>query len=530
MDIKSKILLGSQKNINSINVDNYEIIELTNNVSELTEFTVNDVVNSTEVFDAEREANQVYRIYGRIEYLSLLNGIKNNYSELKDFFDPQYSGNSKNLKNSFRFYIVAPHSGLTYTHIINTDKYKRTFFVLTNENDIEIYNAGFTNNVYGEQVFSFSFKVDFDISEYYDFFGFPLTELFLYIQYIKASNEEMFYTTWSTGTGLPFKPTLTTKILQKGDDLEDASGNKIVDIIEYLPENYIQTQVSGQTFFIRTPYVDGVQKWLEWAYNPLIPFRLRYFDSVVSTAKLPEIVENTTTLDISVSGTTNPTQIINLKKIKKQSITTNLGTIRDWENNTSSYYTWNATTGELTFLNNGTYEIRFKTQIYLPNETDKYIGETYFMDGFGIEIPNTRRKYQISNKVEGTNFVYSFVAGDKIKIRIQLIPNPEIRKVNIIPDYALMRPTSGKYVWRDILPQGYIDPLTGEGVDYPFFNKRRYLFSAIILDVYPNLSTDDWNEYLNSITTFSEISYIKNAENIDKTPLTELNDIGKPCL
>ena len=76
MDKKIEILLGSEKNINSVNVDAYGKIELVRNTSELNEFTVNDVVNSTEQFDAEREANQIYRLYGRIEWLSLLNGLK----------------------------------------------------------------------------------------------------------------------------------------------------------------------------------------------------------------------------------------------------------------------------------------------------------------------------------------------------------------------------------------------------------------------------------------------------------------------
>jgi len=531
MDIKSEILLGSKKNINAVNVNNYGIIELTNNVSKLTEFTVNDVVNSTEVFDAEREANQVYRIYGRIEYLSLLNGLKTNYSKLEDFFNSQLTGNIKNLKNSFKFYIVAPHSGVTYSHISGTDKYERSFLVLTNENDIEIYNAGFTNNVYGEQVYAFSFKVDFDVSEYYDKLGFPLTELFLYVQYIKATNEKLYYTTWSTSNGLPTKTELTTKTLIMGDDVKNAFGINIMDIIEYIPEEYLQTQVSGQTFFIRTPYIDGSTKYLEWSYNPFIPFRLRYLDSVVSRAKLSEIIENSTALNVYLVS--NPTFSITATKTEKQSITTALESITNWNLATGPFYSWNAVSGELVFLIGGTYDINFNTSIYLPNETDKYIAEIYMEEYVGtftwIEIPNTRRKISITNTVEGIRITKRFNNDDSIRIKVRLIPNPEIRKMFEIPDYALMIKSSGKYVWRDILPQGYIDPLTSEGVNYPFFNKRRYLFSPIILDVAPNLSENTWENYQSTINAFKEISYSKNATTKNTTPLTELNDIGKPC-
>ena len=61
MDRLVEILLGSQKNSKSINVDNYERVELFNNVSELTEYDVFDRVNATEVFDNERENNANYR-------------------------------------------------------------------------------------------------------------------------------------------------------------------------------------------------------------------------------------------------------------------------------------------------------------------------------------------------------------------------------------------------------------------------------------------------------------------------------------
>ena len=149
MDSKQDILLGSEKNINSVNVDGYTKVELTNNMSELTEFTVNDVVNSTLVFDAEREANQVYRIYGRIEWMSLLNGLKSTYLKLDDYFSTPYSGDSKNLIDSFDFYLVAPSSGATYGHVSGGEYKRRNFEVIATPNEFEIYNAGYSNNVYG---------------------------------------------------------------------------------------------------------------------------------------------------------------------------------------------------------------------------------------------------------------------------------------------------------------------------------------------------------------------------------------------
>ena len=134
--------------------------------------------------------------------------------------------------------------------------------------------------------------------------------------------------------------------------------------------------------------------------------------------------------------------------------------------------------------------------------------------------------------IEGTNITgETFNSGDVFRIKTRLIPNPNLRKTFEIPDYAIMLESSGKYIWREILPQGYIDPLTGEGVDYPFFNKRRYLFAPIILDVYPNLSIESWEKNQNTINVFNEISYSKNATEINTTPINDeqLNNIGKPC-
>lgn len=536
MDKSIEILLGSEKNINSVNIDSYTKIELTRNTSEINEFIVNDVVNSSTVFDTERNENQVYRIYGRIEWMSLLNGLKGEYLILEDFFNPQYSGDSKNLINSFDFYLIAPHTGDTYNNISGTNNYIRNFQVIAAKEDIEIYNAGFSNNVYGEQTYAFSFKSDFDVSNYYDNLGFPLTELFLYAQYkpLISAGEQMSYTTWSTSTGIPSKSTLNLKDLNVGDDVENQAGGNINDIIEFIPEEYFQAQISGQTYYIRTKYEST--KWLEWSYNPFIPVRLRYLDGVVSTAKLSEIIENTTTLDVEL--VTNPTVKINIRKPKKQTITTSGATITNWSATTSTYYSWNPTSGVLTFLGPGTYDITFKTSIYLPQGSDKYIGQTYIEEnttGSWIGITGTtetRRKYQITNTLEGTQVTgATYGLGDQIRIRVRLIPNPNIRKMFEIPDYALMLEADGKYVWRDILPQGYVDPIINLGVNYPFFNKRRYLFQAIVFDVPPNLSEKTWDKHQPTLTIFDEIEYYENATTLDLTPDNEsnLDNIGKPC-
>lgn len=399
MDKKLEILLGAEKNINSVNVDNYSKVELLTKTSKIREFDLNDVVNSTDVFDAEREENEVYRIYGRIEWLSLLNGLDEFYDNISDFFNPTYTEYSKNLINSFDFYLIAPSSGATYGNISGTNNKRRNFQVIATPDEFEIYNAGFSNNVYGEQVYTFNFKTDIDISGYYDNLGFPLTQLFLYPQYKIVDDEKLLRLKFLT-SGTILQSILTTKDLEIGDIVEDFNGNDIQDIIEYLEDDYYQQQVTEQKYYIKTSiYYQGQQKKLVWSYNPFIPLRLRYFENVVNKAN---------------TGSTS-------------------------------------------------YDV-----------------------------------------------------------------------VNSIPDYATAIDSDGNYVWRNILPQGSVDPLTGIGVDYPFINKRRYLFTPIVFTTPPNLTEESYEDDADNVFTiarFEEISYTDNATDTDTTPATsdDLDNIEKPC-
>jgi len=530
MDNKVKILLGSRKNINSVNVDNYAKIELTRNASEINEFTVNDVVNASEVFDKEREDNPIYKIYGRIEYLSLLNGLVDDYNKLQDFFNPQKSGNTKNILNSFDFYLVAPSSGTTYNKITNTDNYKRTFTVIADKDDFELYPAGFSNNVYGDQVYTYSFKSDFNISKYFDCFNIPITELFLYIQYKNTTQEKMSHLTWSSTNGIVSKNNFIRKDLNVGDIVETNNGDDVNDIINYIPEEFLVNNISPQKYYIRTKYIDTSSKELEWSYNPLIPFKLRYLDNVVSTAKLSEIIKNETTLN--VINTSNSGIRINMTKSTHQVLTETNVVINDWDNVSSIDFNWSTLNSELIFNVAGNYNIQFKTQIYLTQENSKYYAKTKIqrntLFGWG-DIIGTTNIFSETNKFEGVKFNELFNVGDRIRIMVQLIPNPNFKVSETIPNYATPIISEGKYVWRDILPQGYVEPLTDVGVDYPFLNGKRYLFSPIILDIAPNLSKLPFEISLNTINVFNEISYMKNQYNLDLTPLTKLNNFGKPC-
>lgn len=389
MDEKGQILLHSMQNIRAVNADSFQKIELSGKHSLMHEYDARNVLSATELFNIEREENAVYRIYGKIEYLSLLNGLRNNYSTLQHFFTPQFNGDSKILVNSFDFYLVRPYTG--YTQISGSIVYKRYFQVIATPTEFDIYPAGFANNVYGEQAYAFIFNKDFDVSKYFDEFGFPATELFIYAQYKPKQTppETISYTKWSS-SGVESVSSFPVAILNNGDYVKTSINEKISDLIEYSEALYLQEQYLPQTFYIRTPYVENsITKYLVWKYNPFIPLQLRYFTEQ--------------TYEANISG--------------------------------SSY-----------------------------------------------------------------------------------------EQTTTIPNYATEYPAgTGNYVWRNILEQGYIDPLTGIGVDYPFVNKKRYLFSNIVLDVIPDLNN------ASTLAAFSKIKY-GTPTIINTTPVVDdINNIGKPC-
>jgi hypothetical protein len=166
---------------------------------------------------------------------------------------------------------IVSSSGITFI---------RKFDVIATPSNFELYPIGFGNNVYGEQTYAFNFNIDFDVSSYLDNFGFPLTELFLYIRYVPTLTETLKYTNWSTN-GIPVKTILPTPVLNIGDKVY---GN----VIEYSDLQFYQSELYQQTYYISTPYIDDLSQpqRLIWKYNPFIPLTLRYFSDNLYKANI----------------------------------------------------------------------------------------------------------------------------------------------------------------------------------------------------------------------------------------------------
>lgn len=274
MDIKTTLQLGEKKFQEAVNVDYYQQLTLTNEKKPLIEYDIRNVLDVSDTFNNERQQTQDYRIYGRIEYLSLLNGLISTYSTLEDFFYPQLTGNSKNLLNSFDWYLVQPHTG--YTSLGN-DRYIRNFKVLTKRNDFDIYKSGFFVNIYGQQQYLFNFKKDCNVEGLLDALHFPITDVYLYPVYkIDAVKPEIMQRlVFPSGSKTSFTYTPEYNV---GDVIYG-------DYIAYDSENYNYDVLSAQTYFITCPY-DGNSKQLVFKYNPFIKVTLDVLSSEVEQVNI----------------------------------------------------------------------------------------------------------------------------------------------------------------------------------------------------------------------------------------------------
>lgn len=442
MDYKEKILLGSKKNINSVDVDNFLKINLNNEESITSDYKIKHFIDSSVVFDEERENCHIYRIYGVIEYFSLLNGVVENYENNYQFFLKNFFNTSeevKDLLNTFKIYLLKPSK--EYDEIEDTDNlYTKKYEVIATPNELNIKKAGFSVNLFSEKKYYFDFSIDIDVSNSKTGFNHPITELFLYFEYQPSGSEEVFYTphlppstyminencvecgiceaecpTNAISEGTPFiinqdeciycglcfsicpenaitedPPILPNNVPNVdwniGDILYDEESNRPIGcIVEKDDINYKENKIKDQLFKIKTP---TNQNNVYWKYNPFIPIRLRHLSEHTYTAN----------------------------------------------KNLSSHE-------------------------------------------------------------------------EKITI----------------PDHAIELNNDGDVIWREILIDGIFDVTTDLGVDHPFVNKRKYVFSNLILDITP-----DFN-YHGTRMMFENV-VLSESQTTTNVPINKnINKIGLPC-
>lgn len=91
-----------------------------------------------------------------------------------------------------------------------------------------------------------------------------------------------------------------------------------------------------------------------------------------------------------------------------------------------------------------------------------------------------------------------------------------------IPSYAVKIDDNGNYLWKDLLQNGYIDPLSLLGVNYPFINKRHYIFTNMVLKFVTELNDPV------TANLFATIKFGRNSMQY-VTPTSDLNNLGNKC-
>lgn len=393
MDIKEKIQLGRFQNLNSENLDNSVHIQLEKSNDIITEYGLNSTVDSTDIFDIERQQTDIYRLHGQLQYFSITNNLRDDYETANDFFIRPFIGDGlsrKNITTDFKFYIVKPippsgtilgngniSNGYVETNINN--RYFRNFEIIATPDQFDFYNAGFAKNIFNEQQFAFNVATDIDLSNAVDGLNFPISEVFLYAIYRPSRNgrgqqeqiREKNYNNNGDDSGWElFKNNISD--FNKGDVV-------LGDVVSLNKEKYSQTQYNEMEYQVKIPYDLGE---LRFQYKPFIPIKVRVMSNDLQRVSL-----------------------------------------------------------------------------------------------------------------ESTDF----------------------ERKNEIPSHALDL-GGGDFVWKNLLDKGFIDPLTNEGVNYPFINKRHYIF---INDVMSFSSVENINTLLDE-TIYGNNDLIQNEPQ-------NLNQLGQKC-
>lgn len=291
MDEK-RIQIQQSKNVNSVNIDQFDQVYLESNRKNLEVYDIIESVNVSDQFETERQNTLNFKIYGGVEYFSMINNVVTNYKVLEDFFSKQIrNGATKTITNSFDIYLVKPYTAYTQ---VNTTKFVKQYQVVATLTDLDIIDAGFSRNVFFEKKNILMFSKAFETYDLLDGFGKPLTEFYLYFNYKSSTNgfgvaesvmrknyDPSSDETTFTKVSLPY---ITYSV---GDIVYG-------ELVNYIKTDFSETLLNEQEYFVTIPY-DSVTKNIVLKYDPFIKIKIRDFGSEIITQNL-----SATTVEIQI--------------------------------------------------------------------------------------------------------------------------------------------------------------------------------------------------------------------------------------
>jgi hypothetical protein len=300
VDINKKIKLTEFESINSINEDNSVKLTLDYSNKSIKENNINNFLDVTNQFDLERQTINIYRIHGQLQFFSILNNLRKDYRNIQDFFTKPFLGDDllrKDIKSQFRFYLVKPipPSGYRLSNgdistgydSIGNNRYIRKFEVIKTSKDFDFEKAGFAKNIFNEQQYGFTIFGDIDLNDQVDGFNFPLSEIFIYAQYIPSVNGDGVFESVRTrvfdsnGNDSPSNLVGSFPLYEVGDVI---SG----DVLEFNAINYLQSVYNEKDDTIVIPYNNATNTLTSafFNYNPFISVRLRFLSDDLQRVSL----------------------------------------------------------------------------------------------------------------------------------------------------------------------------------------------------------------------------------------------------
>jgi len=266
-----KFILSTKRFTNAPEIDYNFNIELKSNTKSLENEEKVSNISLSELFNIERDNSFKYRIVGKIDYLSILNNLKKNYTKISDFFI-RYNGGTdfKNIFNSFKIYLLKKSD--TYTSLGN-NLFKERYEVIADLTDIQLYNCGFSKNIFHEQNFLFNYNIDIDTENQKDYFNKPITELFLYFDYqLDTSKSERLlkkdYNTLSNQTN-------NLTIIETTNTTYNINDLIIGNLVKRDDNEFTEEMINEQIHKIRLQFGNNI---LRFKFNPFIKIKLRDYN------------------------------------------------------------------------------------------------------------------------------------------------------------------------------------------------------------------------------------------------------------
>lgn len=275
----NEIILNEFTSISAVNADINKKVGFTNKSIEVNNGNINSIVDVAQVFEDERNTSTNYRIYGTINYVSLLSNLSFNYntSDIKELFIEQNridkrSSEYKKLDLTFDVY-VAKYAN---ENIAFADgNFERQYEILSKFKDIELVNCAFSSTIFNDTILNFISTKIFNVGDDIDSFGKPIMDLFLFFVYKTDTNKGETTQRRSVSDG--GNVSIVDLPYQTYDIGDIVNG----DYVEYEKEQFLEIVHTEMKHFIT---LDFSPNNVVFEFNPFIPLKLRDYEDVFRKA------------------------------------------------------------------------------------------------------------------------------------------------------------------------------------------------------------------------------------------------------